>query len=163
MKLLWLVLIIGGLSFQSQAQVVKNPSITAELLGAGIFNSLNVEAQLGGFDAQGLRVRAGIGGRNASQEFITVTPFSLTYLLQVGDGGFDYIEFGGGYTILNGLDKVGVINSIDLKDDKFPHAILGYRMIPNIDRGVFAKISATPLFAEDDTKLYGGLGIGYMF
>jgi|GEM_PF-3003917 len=164
MKTLLTLVAVVLLGFQVNAQgIARNGSLTAELLGPGVFWSVNYEQQFGGYDLSGLRLRAGLGGRTISQKWITSIPISGSYLFQVGDGGQDYIELGAGYTSLNGVFDGFKLETIDLEDDAFVHGILGYRMVPGVDNGLFAKVAVTPLFAEPKTIIYGGVGIGYVF
>ncbi len=166
MKILQALILVLTTSLCGKAQFIKNSALSFDALGPGVFNSINYEQQLTGASYAGLRLQAGAGfgavrnQETGDKESILSIPLELSYLIQLGE--IDYLEVGGGYTIMRGMDEQTIVKTIELTDERFPFAELGYRMVSRDDHGLFGVVSFTPLLANKFIP-YGSLGFGYQF
>ncbi len=140
----------------------KQNSLSVELLGRGVFYSLNYEHKLSTNTNQleGFRVKAGAGLRGVHGDLVTSIPVSASNLFSLSDR--DYLELGAGGTALIGLKDDAEIGSVGLDAPFSAHGILGYRYVPDVNRGLYVKTNFTPIFA-DKFIFYGGIGGGYIF
>ncbi|MBX2845184.1 MAG: hypothetical protein KTR13_03135 [Saprospiraceae bacterium] len=146
----------------AQTQLSNKNSLSLELLGRGVFYSLNYEHKLSNYDNQitGSRIKAGFGMRNIHGDMVTSVPASFSHLFSLSDT--DYLELGAGGTAMFGIDDDTQIGSVEITQPYSVHGIVGYRYVPDVNRGLYVKANFTPLYT-DQFIFYGGLGGGYIF
>lgn len=163
-KLLFAALFVlaSGSLFAQSYNTPKQNSVSLELLGRGVFYSLNYEHKLSnnGNHLQGVRLKAGAGVRNVHGDMITSVPVSISNLFSMSNR--DYLELGVGGTALFGMNEDTEITALGITTPYSAHAVAGYRYVPDVNRGLYVKANFTPIYAGRFI-MYGGLGGGYIF
>ena len=162
MKTLIILLAAVSLSFAQEKETANN-NIYFELLGNGLYSSLNYEHTLSSIAT----VRLGMGFAFSNSESNSgahhTTAFfplmMLNYLLDIY--GNNYFEIGGGFLIatsdLTFSDTINNPTSITV----VPTFALGYRYSPK--HGGFFFSIALDAFTVTGVQPWAGLGLGYKF
>ncbi len=161
MKTLIILLVVSALAF-SQEKKIKSNILYVELLGNGLFSSLNYEGMI----SNNFSARIGVGfwydysvSNSGSHHDLGFDPLAmLNYLIEIY--GNNYIELGGGVLIATTTFTIG---------DTFgpssftivPTTAIGYRYSPN-DGGFFIS-AAFDMFISSGIFPWGGVGLGYRF
>jgi len=157
-----LTLLFAASSFAQNFNTPSQNSVSLELLGRGVFYSLNYEHKLtnNGNHLEGVRVKAGAGMRDVHGDLITSVPVSISNLFNLSDR--DYVELGVGGTALFGMKEDTEITALGITTPYSAHGVVGYRFVPDVNRGLYVKTNFTPIYAGRFI-MYGGLGGGYIF
>ena len=162
MKTILLILTACTFAFP-QKKETANSNIYLELLGSGLFSSINYEQTLSNY----FTMRFGVGFAFSNSEsnsggHHTTAFFPLAmgnYLIDIY--GNNYLEIGGGFLIatsnLTFSDTPDNTTSVTI----IPTFALGYRYSPK-DGGFFFSI-ALDAFTVSGVQPWGGLGLGYKF
>jgi hypothetical protein len=155
-------LTITGFAQQQQEEEPVSPAtvnaqqVYAELLGPGLFYTLNYDTRFGKKE-KGLGMRVGIGAVFTGGEGVVSLPIGLNYL--AGRNG-NYLEVGGGLSYLTAssgiIDNGGVLG----------FATFGYRRQPYKQKNVTWRIAFDPLidFSSGFSLLpWVGFSLGYRF
>lgn len=136
---------------------VNAQQIYAELLGPGIFYSINYDTRFGKKD-KGLGMRVGMGAVFTNGSGLVTLPVGLNYL--AGRKG-KYLEVGGGLTYLtaasDGITDAGGVLGF---------ATFGYRRQPYKQKDVTWRLAFDPLLVFSDKFSlipYFGFSLGYRF
>lgn len=139
------------------------PIIYAELLGNGIYSSLNYERIV----SDNFSIRLGVGyvfsnsvSNSGGHHDYAFLPLAMVYYL-VALNNSNYLELGGG--ALFAYSGLSSEISYETTFTIAPTAAIGYRYSPK-DGGFFLS-AALDIFPEPAGKIFpwGGLGVGYSF
>jgi hypothetical protein len=154
--------IIATTPISPQIVKYKNNIIYAELLGNGLFSSVNYERVI----SNNFDLRLGLGfvfsnseSNSGSHHTTVFLPLAMAnYLIDIY--GDNYIEVGGGFLIAS--TDLEISDTFAQSMNVFvPTIAIGYRYSPK-SGGVFFS-AAFDMFILDSITPWGGLGIGYRF
>ncbi len=162
-KLICIALIFASSSLFPQSIENSHNIIYAELLGNGLFSSLNYEREV----SNNVSLRFGLGfafsnslsnsGSHHTTAFFPIAMCNYTFDVY----GNNFIEVGGGLLISS--------TNFEITNDKYPQSqsvavpttAIGYRYSPK-DGGIFFS-AAFDMFIMTGIYPWAGLGIGYRF
>jgi hypothetical protein len=148
---------------QEEEEETVNPAtvnaqqIYAELLGPGIFYSINYDTRFGKKE-KGLGMRVGMGAVFTNGSGLVSIPVGLNYL--AGRKG-KYLEVGGGLTYLTAASD-GITNGGGV----LGFATFGYRRQPYKQKDITWRLAFDPLLVFNDKFSlipYFGFSLGYRF
>ena len=150
MRKIALSLIIVFFAAAASAQGVEREMKTSsnasqvylEILGPGIFYSLNYDGRLGKVE-NGIGVRVGVSGAGGNGGGYFALPVQLNYLL--GNNG-QYLELGAGATYVSA--GVDLFDSNESASTVAATATIGFRKQPFGKKGITWRLAFTPFIAE---------------
>ncbi len=163
MKAIILILLVSALAFPQKKGTADN-NVYLELLGSGLFSSINYEHTY----SNNFTMRFGVGwvfsnsvSNSGGHHSIAFFPLAMgNYLIDIY--GNNYLEIGGGFLIaaseLTFSDTFNNPTNITI----VPTFALGYRYSPK-DGGVFFSIAFDLFTYPPQVMPWAGLGFGYKF
>ncbi len=149
--------------------------IQFEVLGPGIFSSLNLDTRITRKE-NGIGYRIGIGitplgflKHPCNTGSLNAFPLALNYLIGKSKNLVEVA--GGGVLLFMSGTKVYCIDSTNMKKSFFSEEttnywfmLLGYRRQPVRKKGFTYRVFVSPLFQKDfAAKFWGGASVGYRF
>ena len=150
---IWSFLILGSIKLPAQTNPYAK-TIFFELGGPGLA-SINYDMRFIK-TAQGLGLRAGIGGFPAYDVNLVTYPLGINYIASKDQKNF--FEFGAGYTLIS-ANPVGS----GMFSGSFGHTTIGYRLQPK-DGGFTFRATLNPVIVDEGFfPFYAGIGFGWKF
>ncbi len=162
LKLIYIIIFFISFNIYSQEKKVNWPKknfVYAELLGNGIFGSINYERQI--LSKPMWSIRAGVGYYSENTKYVTL-PVSVQYTMYLKNS--NYLEFGAGYTWAHEQGEnyfKSEVSNPDIIHNYF--LIAGYKQI--FDNHWVFRATFTPLIKNNyDVKFpWFGVSVGKMF
>ena len=117
--------------------------------------SINVDRMV----LDGVSLRVGVMPVTVGLASGVVMPMTAQYLI---GGGSNFLEIGGGATLLAGEYDLEVFDAEDSGTTLVPTGTIGYRFQRPAGGAVF-RVTLNPIFLDSEPVFWGGLSFGYSF